>query len=128
MLTTANTTQKTPAASGVFFKKALTEILGKDYDLSLVFIGDKKMQNLNKHHRGIDKVTDILSFEIDKQNGEIFINLAYAEKKAPKFDMNPATYLKFLFVHGLLHLKGMEHGSRMESEEKKYATLYLRRN
>lgn len=100
-----------------FYEAALKEVLGKDYELSLVFIGNKLSKKLNGAHRGINKPTDILSFTLDKKAGEIFINVPYSKIKCKKFDKSFEEYVKFILVHGLFHLKGYEHGSRMEREE-----------
>ncbi len=102
-----------------FFRETTDQVLGKEYDLSLVFVGNVLSRRLNKSHRNIDKPTDILSFTLDKKAGEIFINIPYSMKKCAKFDRTFNNYIRFIFIHGLFHLKGYEHGSRMESEEKK---------
>lgn len=93
--------------------------LGKNYKLSLVFIGDAKSKNLNKSYRGKDKPTNVLSFELSKTEGEIFITPSVARKEAPKFDRTFNNFIAFLFIHGLIHLKGMDHGPKMEAAEKK---------
>jgi probable rRNA maturation factor len=93
--------------------------LGKDYELSLVFIGDKRSARLNMTYRKKSKPTNILSFPISKKSGEIFINLGIAKKQAKKFNRTFPKFVGYLFIHGLFHLKGMEHGLRMESAEKK---------
>lgn len=103
----------------LFFRKAFEHVLGKEYDLSLVFIGNKLSRKLNNAHRHIDKPTDVLSYPLDKKSGEIFINIPYSQKKCRSFDRLFPNYVKFIFIHGLFHLKGYEHGSRMEHEEKK---------
>lgn len=51
--------------------------------------------------------------------GEIFIDLVTAKKEMGKFDMSFDKFVTYLFIHGLLHLKGMEHGYTMERTEKK---------
>lgn len=77
------------------------------------------MQTLNRVHRGKDYATDILSFELEKNAGEIFICKSAAAKKAGLFDRTLENYLAFLFIHGLCHLKGMHHGATMERQERK---------
>lgn len=122
MLTVSKTVRKgapTGAPFLHFYESTLNEVLGKDYDLSLVFIANKFSRKLNNSHRKIDKPTDILSFPLDKKSGEIFINIPYSIKKCKTFDRTFHNYIKFIFIHGLFHLKGFEHGSRMESEEHK---------
>ncbi len=95
-------------------------VLGKDYDLSWSFISSEKIKRLNLSYRNIDKPTDILSFPLSKKEGEIYICLAEARKEAKKFDRKYENFLRFLFIHGLAHLKGYDHGSTMESIEVKF--------
>ena len=106
-----------PELRGLPFQQIKDKTLGRGYELSLVFCGNRLARKLNRERRGVDKPTDILSFALDKNSGEIFINPPYAEKRAPLFGRPPEKFIEYLFIHGLFHLKGMEHGSRMENEE-----------
>ena len=94
-------------------------VLGKKYSLSLVFAPKAVLQTLNLTYRKKNAPTDILSFPLSATSGEIFINLDEAKKEAKKFDRNFENFIGFLFIHGLAHLKGMRHGSRMEAQETK---------
>ena len=93
-------------------------VLGKRYELSLVFIGTTRSRKLTKTYRKKDKVSNVLSFPIDKDSGEIFITPEIAKREAKRFGKTPRQQMGFLFIHGLLHLKGYSHGSKMESKEK----------
>lgn len=93
-------------------------VLGKHYDLSLVFVGDAAARKLNLKHRGKDKPTNILSFPLDDCCGEIFIDLPLCKKQCADFGRPYSNFIAFLFIHGLFHLKGYEHGSRMERAER----------
>ncbi|MFA6552527.1 MAG: rRNA maturation RNase YbeY [Candidatus Paceibacterota bacterium] len=95
-------------------------VLGKEYDLCLTFVDKELIQELNNTHRKIDRVTDILSFPLSKNSGEIFICLESAKEEAPKFDREFENFISFLFIHGLCHLNGMAHSSKMESTERKF--------
>ncbi|MDO8510252.1 MAG: rRNA maturation RNase YbeY [bacterium] len=102
------------------FQALKNEVLGPHYDLSLVFIGRTRSRSLNRRYRGKDRPTDVLSFPIDKHTGEIFISPEQAKITARKFGYSKSQkFLAFLFIHGLFHLKGYEHGSTMENEELK---------
>ena len=116
--TITNTTKSTPTS--VPFAKIKTAALGQKYQLSLVFIGDKKSQELNSSYRGKNKPTNCLSFALDENSGEIFLNLGKAKKEAPDFDKNFENFVAFLFIHSCLHLKGFEHSSKMEKAEDKF--------
>lgn len=100
------------------FARITEAVMGTQYDLSLAFIGDRRSRTLNRAYRGKDKPTNVLSFPLSKRSGEVLINLHQAKRDAPHFDETYQNFVGYLFIHGLLHLKGMEHGSRMESKER----------
>lgn len=104
----------------VSFLEIKNSILGEKYELSLVFCGNRKSKELNKIYRNKDYTPNVLSFPLDKKSGEIFINPHVAKKEAPKFNKNYTNFVGFLFIHGCLHLKGMEHGSTMDKAEEKF--------
>jgi len=112
-----NTTRKNNPP--IRFEEIKKMVLGKKYSLSLVFIGDKLSKKLNNKYRKINKPTNILTFPLSKKEGEIFINLNLSKKQSSKYDRKYNDFIGFLFIHGLFHLKGYEHSSKMESEEKK---------
>ncbi len=117
-----NTTKgKLPSLPFARMKEA---VLGKDYTLSLTIVDLATIHNLNRQYRGKDTPTDILSFPLDENSGEMFINLEETRKMAPDFDRGYENFLGFLFIHGLVHLKGFEHGSKMEHEEGKYRKIF----
>ncbi|MEN9338612.1 MAG: hypothetical protein RI945_337 [Candidatus Parcubacteria bacterium] len=95
-------------------------ILGKSFILSVNFIGGKEALALNKKYRQKDYIPNILSFPLSKKQGEIFICISVAKKEAKKFSLSQADFLSLLLIHGSLHLKGMEHGEKMEALEEKY--------
>lgn len=95
-------------------------ILGKRYELSFSFVGPKEIQKYNKIYRGKDKPTDVLSFSFSKTEGEILICKEIARQKSKQFGMTEGKYCVFIFIHAMLHLKGMLHGSRMELQEAKW--------
>lgn len=119
--------------SGLPFERIKDVVLGKNYELSLVFIGEKYSQTLNKKYRKKNlpaqagKPANILSFPLSKTTGEIFIDLTTAKKEMKKFDMKEREFIGYLFIHGLLHLKGLKHGKKMEKEEGKLLSNYLRK-
>jgi probable rRNA maturation factor len=119
---TQNTTKgKLPRLPFVSIKN---DILGEYYELSVVFIGDKRSRTLNRIYREKDKPANVLSFPLSKTEGEIFLNLRRAEREAHMFDKTFKDFVGFLFIHGLLHLKGMDHGSRMEEQEEKFVKKF----
>lgn len=107
------------------FDEIKNEILGTKYELSLVFMGASEIAKLNEAYREKEGPTDILSFSVAKNVGEIFICPIVALKKAKLFKETPREYQLRLFIHGCLHLKGHAHGSTMERHERRVKSLFL---
>ncbi|MDE2188390.1 MAG: rRNA maturation RNase YbeY [Patescibacteria group bacterium] len=99
-------------------------ILGHDYELSVAIVTKKTIHNLNKKWRNKDTPTDILSFYISNNEGEIYICPSEARKEAHKFERSFDNFIAFLFIHGLVHLKGYDHGAIMESIETKFRNKF----
>lgn len=96
-------------------------------DFSLHFIDDEEMQSLNYEYRGIDSPTDILTFAIndgddfpilfdddeiveeEEELGDVFISIDSMHRNALEFGVSDEEELKRLLLHGLLHLRGMDH-------------------
>lgn len=99
-------------------------ILGKRYDLSLVFIGTTRATTLNKIHRKKTYSPNVLSFPLDEKTGEIFICPLVANSEAANYGLSTEGYIGFLFIHGCLHLKGVDHGDYMDKEEKRWVKKF----
>lgn len=99
-----------------FLQKIKENILGKKYNLSVVFLNNKESIKINKKYRNKNKASNVLSFPLEKNSGEIFLNID-SKKEAPNFDMSAKKFLAYLFIHGCLHLKGYDHGDEMEKQE-----------
>lgn len=101
-----------------------------DVDIEIDFLDQSEMQNLNKEARGVDSLTDVLSFpnlkvtlpflkeeynaETNPETeavilGEIYISLDRAKEQALEFAHSLSREVSFLVVHGLLHLLGFDH-------------------
>lgn len=120
MLSISNKTkQKLPAKPGIF-ELIHNEVCGKNFETSLTIVGEKTAKNLNLKHRQKSYVPNVLSFPLEKNSGEIFLNLNKAKKEAADQKINFRDWTLFLFLHSLLHLKGFDHGEKMEKLEKKF--------
>ena len=100
------------------------KILGKKYELSLVFIGSDRASTLNQVYRSKTYSPNVLSFPVDASLGEIYICPETAKKEASKFNLSSDGYMAYLFIHGLLHLKGHDHGDAMDKLEQKYVKTF----
>jgi len=106
------------------FDKIKNKILGEKYELDLVFVNEKKIHALNKTYRHVDSPTDILSFPLEKNSGEILICEKVAKNKAKLFERQYNNFIAFLFIHGCVHLLGNKHGKKMESLEVKFRAYF----
>ena|SRR3989344_7838876 len=99
------------------------DILGKEYSLSIAYVSLNKSKELNKKYRKKDKATNVLSFALRKNEGELVLCKTLIKKEAKNQNRNLKEWLTFLVIHGMLHLKGLEHGEKMEKLEKEYLSL-----
>jgi rRNA maturation RNase YbeY len=106
------------------FVSIKNKILGEDYEFGLSLLPPQKQKQINSKYRGKNETTNILSFPLSKNSGEITIDPIKVKKDAPLFNMTYTQFFKFLFIHGCLHLKGFEHSSTMERQEKKYLKFF----
>ena len=105
----------------------LEEVDSNLTEISLTFVDMEEIQNLNREYRGIDSVTDVLSFpqfeskDEFPETGEIILGdvVVCTEKamlQAEEFGHSPEREILYLFTHSLLHLMGYDH---MEEDEKR---------
>ena len=132
-------------------RKILSLLKHPSTELSILFVDDEKMQQLNADYRGINRTTDVLSFpqasekwEVRNKKfnekitgifptshflpptshfllGDIVINVQMAVSQAKKSGKNFYDEIYHLLVHGILHLLGYDH------EKSKYKSLIMRK-
>src|ERR1700691_2374599 len=113
--------KRLPAASALgkrdlnrFLVKA-TEALGLAGDFSVLLTGDEQLRAMNLQFRGVDKPTDVLSFQAlpeaanGGQGGDLAISLNTAAIQAADHGHTLQMEVKVLILHGLLHLAGYDH-------------------
>ncbi len=100
------------------------KILGKQYELSIVFVDKKTIEAMSQGFKGNKDHKNILSFRLEKDSGEIILNLQTIRTEAKNFDKKYLQYLGFLVIHGMLHLKGFVHSSKMNTEENKFVKIF----
>lgn len=93
--------------------KAMLEVMGKtDSSVTIAFVSDKKIRQLNKLFRNIDQTTDVLSFPDDQDTdelGDIAISIETARRQAKENGLTLNGEIAQLILHGLLHLSGYDH-------------------
>ncbi len=95
---------------------------------SVIFCSPEQIHEINREYRNIDRPTDVISFamqdddsnifieEEENELGDIFINTQAIKNQAREYGHSPRRESCFLFCHGLLHLMGYDH---MNEEDEK---------
>ncbi len=123
-----NFTRKDPAPRVPF--KEIARVVLPGWDVSLVFAGERRAQQLNVSLRRKAYVPNVLSYETGiaakgaSRSGEIVICPPVAARQAPRYGMPRTDFIAYLFIHGLLHLKGYPHGATMEGRERAYLARF----
>jgi rRNA maturation RNase YbeY len=100
------------------FENIARAILGHHYDLSLVVCGDALARRIYHYSYGNSgHVPNVLSFPLNKDSGEIFLNVRKAEREARYMHISLRSRLAHLYVHGCFHLAGYDHSDEMEQLE-----------
>ena len=108
--------------------KKIVAYYGEKRDFSVTFVTDDEIQELNREYREIDAPTDILTFRLDdapsfpisfdeedmdflnnEEMGDIFISLDTMRRNAEEFGVGEEEELSRLLLHGILHLRGLDH-------------------
>lgn len=89
-------------------------------DLSILIGSDLTLRKLNREYRGVDRPTDVLSFESGEENpetgsislGDIAVSFPTAKKQAVSAGHPVENEIALLLVHAILHLHGYDHDSK----------------
>jgi probable rRNA maturation factor len=91
---------------------------------TIVLASDRVVRLLNAQHRGINKSTNVLTFDAPGpgQPGEIVLAAGVVRREAAQAGKRAAHHLAHLVIHGALHLQGHDHHAagearRMEQTE-----------
>ena len=134
-------------AFATVLERLLAEIGERGASVSLTFVRDPEMRELNRAHRDKDAATDVLSFPLyppdafdrsgathprltqntaERMLGDIVVSVDTALRQAAEYDAPLAREVERLLIHAVLHLAGHDHieaGERavMEAEERRLA-------
>ncbi len=117
-------------------------------EISVTFVDDERIHELNKMHRDVDRSTDVLSFPLGEDGiydknpengacllGDIVISVETAVRQAYTYGHSLQREIGFLTVHSMLHLLGYDHVNggieavhMREKEERVLTELGLKRN
>lgn len=120
-ITITNTTR---SRSNLPFRYIKNDILGEKYNLSVTLLGERRARAINLKSRNKTYAPNVLSFPLTRDSGELYLCPVVAYKEAASFKHSKRKHLIFLYIHGLLHLRGLDHGRKMEALEKAYLKKY----
>ncbi|MBP2649682.1 MAG: metalloprotease ybeY [Firmicutes bacterium] len=116
------TAQMEKTVTAVLSKAAEVLAIDEHTEVSVVFVDDEYIRELNRDYRGKDMATDVLSFALDEGDepavldgpeesllGDIIISIETAERQAEEYGHSLDRELAYLTVHGMLHLVGYDH-------------------
>lgn len=113
-------------------KAALEQESCRAGEITIVLADDAFLRALNHRYRGIDRATDVLSFDYAEAgarprggvvHGDLIVSLDRVRAQAVRYRVTQGHELARLVVHGALHLSGLDHGrarerTHMRSREK----------
>ena len=153
IITNDQKTVKIPTGVRLLIRRCCNAVLtfenfNEPAEISVTFVDDEKIHELNKEYRDVDKSTDVLSFPLGENGvydrdmdtgacllGDIVISIETAVRQAEEYGHSLQREIGFLTVHSMLHLLGYDHVNggleevRMrEKEEHVLTELGLKRN
>ena len=125
------TTHRLKKITNNVLKLVLEEKGRNSAEVSVVFVDDGEMRNLNRNYRGINKSTDVLAFPMNEGRfaainpdllGDVVVSVPRAREQAEARGHSLERELTCLLIHGLLHLLGYDHerddGSMVRTERR----------
>jgi probable rRNA maturation factor len=93
---------------------------------NVIIVDNKKIHEINKKYRGIDRPTDVISFALEDDHsfnrkdirvlGDIYISIDKVRSQSEEYGHSFKRELYFLSIHGLLHLLGYDHMKKEDEE------------
>ena len=136
---------KVPVGIRLLIRKCCIAVLNNEKfkenaEVSVTFVDNKEIRELNNQYRNIDKSTDVLSFPLGENGiydynnetesymlGDIVISIETAFKQANVYGHSLEREIGFLTVHSMLHLLGYDHETSkldaLKMREKEEAVL-----
>ncbi len=118
---------KVPTGLRMLVRRSCTAVLVNEAfadpaEVTVTFVDDERIHELNREYRQVDSSTDVLSFPLGengvydvnpetgaKMLGDVVISLEHAVAQAQLYDHSLQREVAFLTVHSMLHLLGYDH-------------------
>lgn len=98
-----------------------------NYEVSLSFVDNEEIHELNREYRGVDRATDVLSFplltdefdiEMEEESlGDIVISLERALEQSEEYNHSFEREVCFLVCHSMFHLLGYDHDTEENTKD-----------
>ncbi len=98
----------------------------EDHEISLLFVDDREITDINRHYLGRNHPTNVIAFSMNEGDfgtinplllGDIVISVETALRDARAGDLPLEDEINYLMIHGVLHLLGYDHEQPHEAEE-----------
>ena len=99
-------------------------VLGREgasgpWQVAVAVVDDERLRALHRDFMGLDTPTDVMTFPLgdadlgagEARGGDVVVSVERAAEQAPAFGHTAAAEVRFLVVHGLLHLCGWDDGT-----------------
>lgn len=116
--------------------EAAAELEEVEGEVTVTFVDNESIHELNRDYRGIDRPTDVLSFAMNEEGedemeiildeemeelpnmlGDIVISIPKAHEQAEEYGHSFEREMGFLVAHGFLHLLGYDHETEEDEKE-----------
>jgi len=126
------TDDMTKTIEGLLELAAKKEEVADDTEVSVTFVDNERIQEINREYRDKDKPTDVISFALEEMGegeleiigedmprvlGDIIISIPRTKEQAEEYGHSFTRELGFLAVHGFLHLLGYDHETTEDEQE-----------
>jgi rRNA maturation RNase YbeY len=112
-----------PGFNSEFFILSLSNVVKTELkelgDISIIFVSDQYLLEMNQKYLNHDYFTDIITFDYCEHNiisGDLFISVDRVKENADSFNVDELTEIHRVMIHGVLHLCGYK--DKTEEEEK----------
>ncbi len=108
------------------------ESVENESEVSVTFVTNERIREINQEYRDKDQPTDVISFALEELGedeveiiggniprvlGDIIISIDRAKEQAEEYNHSFSRELGFLALHGFLHLLGYDHIEKVDEKK-----------
>lgn len=119
----------------VLIESLKVEGLDDNYEVSISFVENEEIKELNRQYRNVDRETDVLSFPMEDEFnlgtpllGDIIISIERADEQARDYGHSLTREIAYLTCHSMFHLLGYDHMNEEEKTEMRNKEKEVMRN